>query len=184
MEKVLYFESFIIVEPGLTTLKKGQLISEEALIKAQEEFGEDAFTAGIGAEAVREILVNLDLKKAKEILDKKGIKISIIDARFAKPLDEKLILEIASNHELILTIEEGSIGGFGSHVMKLLSDRGVFDKGLKFRSMFLPDIFIDQDTPEKMYEKAGLNFNSIVEKIEEALKSNIIFAKNKNKFSN
>ena len=83
-----------------------------------------------------------------------------------------------------MTIEEGSIGGFGSHVMKLLSDRGVFDKGLKFRSMFLPDIFLDQDTPEKMYEKAGLNFNSIAEKIEEALKSNIIFAKNKNKVSN
>ena len=125
-----------------------------------------------------------ECKKAREILEKKGIKISIIDARFAKPLDEKLILEVASNHELILTIEEGSIGGFGSHVMKLLSDRGVFDKGLKFRSMFLPDIFIDQDSPEKMYEKAGLNFNSIVEKIEEALKSNIIFAKNKNKISN
>ena len=83
---------------------------------------------------------------------------------------------MASNHELILTIEEGSIGGFGSHVMKLLSDRGVFDKGLKFRSMFLPDIFIDQDTPEKC-AKAGLNFNSIVEKIEEGLKSNIMFAK-------
>ena len=125
-----------------------------------------------------------ECKKAREILEKKGIKISIVDARFAKPLDEKLILEVASNHELILTIEEGSIGGFGSHVMKLLSDRGVFDKGLKFRSMFLPDLFIDQDTPEKMYEKAGLNSNSIVEKIEEALKSNIIFAKNKNKLSN
>ena len=67
--------------------------------------------------------------------------------------------------------------------MKLLSDRGVFDKGLKFRAMFLPDIFIDQDTPEKMYDKAGLNCSSIIEKIEEALKSNIIFAKNKNKFS-
>jgi len=91
---------------------------------------------------------------------------------------------MASNHELILTIEEGSIGGFGSHVMKLLSDRGVFDNGLKFRSMFLPDVFIDQDTPEKMYEKAGLNSSSIVEKIEEGLKSNIIFAKNKNKLSN
>ena len=66
VEKVLYFESFIVVEPGLTTLKKGQLISEEALLKAQEEFGEDAFTAGIGAEAVREILVNLDLKKEQK----------------------------------------------------------------------------------------------------------------------
>ena len=69
VEKVLYFESFIVVEPGLTTLKKGQLISEEALIKAQEEFGEDAFTAGIGAEAVREILVNLDLKKEQQKLE-------------------------------------------------------------------------------------------------------------------
>ena len=125
-----------------------------------------------------------ECKKAKESLEKKGIQISLVDARFAKPLDEKLILEMASNHELILTIEEGSIGGFGSHVMKLLSDRGVFDSGLKFRSMFLPDVFIDQDSPEKMYEKAGLNSNSIVEKIEEALKSNIIFAKNKNKLSN
>ena len=67
VEKVLYFESFIVVEPGLTTLKKGQLISEEALLKAQEEFGEDAFTAGIGAEAVREILVSLDLKRAKKL---------------------------------------------------------------------------------------------------------------------
>ena len=125
-----------------------------------------------------------ECKKAQQILEKKGINLTIVDARFAKPLDEKLILEIASNHELILTIEEGSIGGFGSHVMKLLSDRGVFDKGLKFRSMFLPDIFIDQDSPEKMYEKAGLNHNAIVEKIDEGLKSNIIFAKNKNKILN
>ena len=68
--------------------------------------------------------------------------------------------------------------------MKLLSDRGVFDKGLKFRSMFLPDLFIDQDTPEKMYEKAGLDSKSIADKIEQGLKSNIVFAKNKNKISN
>ena len=66
-------------------------------------------------------------------------------------------MEIATNHEVLITIEEGSIGGFGSHVMQLLSDRGVFDTGLKFRSMILPDIFIDQDTPEKMYEIAGLD---------------------------
>ena len=125
-----------------------------------------------------------ECKKAKSILEKKGIYISIIDARFAKPLDEKLILEAASNHELIITIEEGSVGGFGSHVMQLLSDRGIFDKGIKFRSMFLPDQFIDQDTPEKMYEKAGLDCNSIVEKIEGALKDNIIFAKNKSNIKN
>ena len=125
-----------------------------------------------------------ECKKASEKLSLKGIECTIVDARFAKPLDEKLIMEIATNHEVLITIEEGSIGGFGSHVMQLLSDRGVFDTGLKFRSMFLPDIFIDQDTPEKMYETAGLDSLSIVNKIEETLNSNIIIAKNKNKISN
>ena len=122
-----------------------------------------------------------ECKKAAEILLKKGIKISIIDARFAKPLDEKLIIEVATNHEVIISIEEGSIGGFGSHIMQLLSDRGIFDKGLKFRSMILPDLFIDQDSPEKMYEKAGLDSLSIANKIEDTLKSNIILAKSKSK---
>ena len=86
-------------------------------------------------------------------------------------------MEIATNHEVLITIEEGSIGGFGSHVMQFLSDRGVFDTGLKFRSMILPDIFIDQDTPEKMYQSAGLDSLSIVRKVEETLNSNIILAK-------
>ncbi len=121
-----------------------------------------------------------ECKKASEILSKKGIEITIIDARFAKPLDEKLIIEIATNHEVLITIEEGSIGGFGSHVMQLLSERGIFDRGLKFRSMILPDIFIDQDAPEKMYEKAGLDSQAIVNKIEQTLNSKIIFAKSKN----
>ena len=124
-----------------------------------------------------------ECKKASETLLKKGIDISIVDARFAKPLDEKLIIEIANNHEVLITIEEGSIGGFGSHVMQLLSDRGVFDRGLKFRSLILPDLFIDQDTPQNMYEKAGLDSKSIAKKIEETLNSNIIFAKSKNKIS-
>ena len=125
-----------------------------------------------------------ECKKASDLLSKKGINCSIVDARFAKPLDEKLIIELASNHEVVITIEEGSIGGFGSHVMQFLSERGVFDRGLKFRSMILPDIFIDQDTPEKMYETAGLDSLSIVNKVEETLNSNIILAKNKNKISN
>ena len=115
---------------------------------------------------------------------KKGIDLTIIDARFAKPLDERLIMEVATNHEVLISIEEGSVGGFGSHVMQFLSDRGVFDKGLKFRSMILPDLFIDQDTPEKMYEKAGLDSLSIANKIEETLNSNIILAKNRIKSSN
>ena len=125
-----------------------------------------------------------ECKKAQEKLSKKGIVCTIIDARFAKPLDEKLMMEVASNHEVLITIEEGSIGGFGSHVMQFLSDRGIFDRGLKFRSMILPDIFIDQDTPEKMYEIAGLDSLSIANKVEETLNSNIILAKNKNKISN
>ncbi len=125
-----------------------------------------------------------ECKKASDILSKKGIDISIIDARFAKPLDEKLIMETANNHEVLISIEEGSIGGFGSHVMQFLSDRGVFDRGLKFRSMILPDLFIDQDTPEKMYEKAGLDSLSIANKIQETLNSNIVLAKNKSKISN
>ena len=122
-----------------------------------------------------------ECKKAAEILSAKGIELTIMDARFAKPLDEKLIMEITTSHEVVITIEEGSIGGFGSHVAQLLSERGVFDKGLKFRSMILPDVFIDQDSPEAMYKKAGLDSLSIVNKIENVLKSNIVLAKNKNK---
>jgi 1-deoxy-D-xylulose-5-phosphate synthase len=125
-----------------------------------------------------------ECKKASELLSKKGIDITIIDARFAKPLDKKLIMEAATNHEVLISIEEGSIGGFGSHVMQFLSDRGIFDKGLKFRSMILPDLFIDQDTPEKMYEKAGLDSLSIANKVEETLNSNIILAKNRTKINN
>ena len=125
-----------------------------------------------------------ECKKASDILSKNGIDITIIDARFAKPLDDRLIMEAANNHEVLISIEEGSVGGFGSHVMQFLSDRGVFDRGLKFRSMILPDLFIDQDTPEKMYKNAGLDSLSIANKIEETLNSNIVLAKNKSKLSN
>ena len=121
-----------------------------------------------------------ECKKASDILKKKGISITIFDARFAKPLDEKLILELASNHDAILSIEEGSIGGFGSHVSNLLSERGFFDSGIKYRSMILPDRFLDQDNPDNMYKTAGLDCNSIVEKIQSILNSNVVIAKNKN----
>ena len=106
-----------------------------------------------------------ECKIAAEELKSKGITISIIDARFAKPLDKELILRCARNHEVVMTIEEGSIGGFGSHVKNLLAENGVFDKGLKFRSMILPDIFIEQDDPKKMYDLAGLNASQISKKI-------------------
>ena len=106
-----------------------------------------------------------ECKIAANELKNKGISTTVIDARFAKPLDEKLILKSAKNHEVIITIEEGSIGGFGSHVANLLAEHGVFDKGLKFRSMILPDVFIDQDTPERMYDVAGLNAKHINQKV-------------------
>ncbi|CAN1593974.1 Dxs Deoxyxylulose-5-phosphate synthase [Candidatus Pelagibacterales bacterium] len=106
-----------------------------------------------------------ECKIAANELKNKGISTTIIDARFAKPLDEQLILKSVNNHEVLITIEEGSIGGFGSHVANLLAENGIFDKGLKFRSMILPDVFIDQDTPERMYDVAGLNAKHIAQKV-------------------
>ena len=116
---------------------------------------------------------------AAENLKKKGINITVVDARFAKPLDEKLIWQLATDHDAIITIEEGSIGGFGSHVTQFLSEKNLLDKDLKFRSMLLPDKFIDQDKPDLMYKIAGLDSKSIEEKILDTLDSNIILQKQK-----
>jgi len=117
--------------------------------------------------------------KASELLNQKGISVTVADMRFAKPIDLDLILELCLNHEALITIEEGSVGGFGSHVMQFLSNRGIFDKGIKLRSMILPDIFIDQDTQENIYKKAGLDSISIEEKVLETLKSNVVLSKAK-----
>jgi len=103
--------------------------------------------------------------KAAELLNAQGITPTIADARFAKPLDQALILSLAEDHEAFITVEEGAIGGFGSHVMQLLADHGVFDAGLKFRSMVFPDEFIDQASPTDMYNTAGLNAQHIAEKV-------------------
>ena len=121
-----------------------------------------------------------ECKIAAEELKSKGVSTTIIDARFAKPLDQELILKCAREHEVMITIEEGSIGGFGSHVKNLLAEKGIFDKGLKFRSMTLPDIFIEQDSPKKMYDIAGLNATQISKKILDILftKDNIKVVKN------
>ena len=116
---------------------------------------------------------------AAENLKKKGINITVVDARFAKPLDENLIWQLATDHEIIITIEEGSIGGFGSHVAQFLSEKNLLDKDLKFRSMIFPDKFIDQDKPDLMYKIAGLDSKSIEEKILNTLDSNIILQKQK-----
>ena len=106
---------------------------------------------------------------AADALAARGIEPTVADARFAKPLDRDLILGLARDHEAVITIEEGAIGGFGSHVAQLLADEGVFDKGLRFRSMVLPDTFIDQASPEAMYAVAGMNAPQIEAKVLEVL---------------
>jgi len=110
-----------------------------------------------------------EVQKAAEALKAKGITPTIADARFAKPLDRDMILDLAANHEALITIEEGAVGGFGSHVAQLLADEGVFDNGLKFRSMVFPDTFIDHNSPAKMYEAAGMNAPEIEAKVLEVL---------------
>jgi 1-deoxy-D-xylulose-5-phosphate synthase len=107
--------------------------------------------------------------KAAEALAVRGIAPTVADARFAKPLDRALILDLAARHEALITIEEGSVGGFGSHVAQLLAEEGVFDRGLKFRSMVLPDGFIQQDSPARMYEAAGLDAAAIEAKVLEVV---------------
>lgn len=110
-----------------------------------------------------------EVRKAAETLAAKGITPTIADARFAKPLDETMILDLARSHEALITIEEGAIGGFGSHVAQLLAENGIFDNGLKFRSMVLPDIFIDQASPRDMYDVAAMNADQIEAKVLDAL---------------
>jgi 1-deoxy-D-xylulose-5-phosphate synthase len=110
-----------------------------------------------------------EVMRAAEALAARGITPTIADARFAKPLDRDLILDLAARHEVLLTVEEGAIGGFGSHVAQLLAEAGVFDHGLKYRSMVLPDIFIDQASPERMYEVAGMDAAQIEGKVLEVL---------------
>ncbi len=107
--------------------------------------------------------------KAAEALGARGIRPTVADARFAKPLDRDLILRLAAGHRALITIEEGAIGGFGSHVAQLLAEAGVFDSGLRYRSMVFPDSFIDQDSPARMYAVAGMNAEHIEAKVLEVL---------------
>jgi 1-deoxy-D-xylulose-5-phosphate synthase len=110
-----------------------------------------------------------DSLKAAEELASYGLSTTVADARFAKPIDSDLLLRLANEHEVLITIEEGAIGGFAAQVYQTLSDSGALDRGLKIRSMVLPDIFIDQDSPTAMYARAGLDAKGIVKKVFEAL---------------
>jgi len=107
--------------------------------------------------------------KAADILAGFGLSSTVADARFAKPLDTNLVLRLAREHEVLITIEEGSIGGFGSHVAQSLAENAALENGLKLRMMVLPDMFLDQDSPAAMYAKAGLDAKGIVRKVFEAL---------------
>ena len=96
------------------------------------------------------------------MLEAKGLSTTVADARFAKPLDHDLILQLARHHQVVVTVEEGAAGGFGAHVLHFLAGSGTLDRGLRIRTMTLPDTFIDHDTPKAMYDQAGLNAPQIV----------------------
>jgi 1-deoxy-D-xylulose-5-phosphate synthase len=113
-----------------------------------------------------------EAEKAAEQLEAKGLSTTVVDLRFAKPLDEELIRKLLTTHEVAVTIEEASIGGLGAHVLTLASDEGLVDGGLKIRTMRLPDHFQDHDKPEKQYDEAGLNAPQIVETVLKALRVN------------
>ncbi|MFL5316253.1 MAG: 1-deoxy-D-xylulose-5-phosphate synthase [Microvirga sp.] len=107
--------------------------------------------------------------RAADELEARGLSTTVADARFVKPLDEDLVLRLARDHEVLITIEEGAIGGFGAQVLQLLAERGALDQGLKVRAMVLPDRFIEHEKPERMYAEAGLDAAGIVAKVFEAL---------------
>ncbi len=110
--------------------------------------------------------------KAADTLDAKGLSTTVADLRFAKPLDENLIRHLIATHEVVVTVEEGAIGGLGAHVLTLASDLGLMDTGLKIRTLRLPDIFQEHDNPQKQYDEAGLNSPQIVETVLKALRHN------------
>ena len=120
-----------------------------------------------------------EVQDAAAKLEQSGIMLTIADARFAKPLDTVMIEELTKNHSILITIEEGAIGGFGSHVAQFLSENGLLDEGLKFRSMFLKDKFIDQASPKEMYQNAGLDCEDIIAKVLDLLGASVGHFKNK-----
>ena len=134
----------------------------------------DASCGGWRAEGARVAILSFgtrlaEVMRARESLAARGLAPTVADARFAKPLDRDLILRLVREHEALITIEEGAIGGFGSHVAQLLAEEGVFDRGLRFRSMVLPDTFIDHGNPADMYAAAAMNAPQIEAKVLELL---------------
>src|SRR5262249_13355272 len=133
------------------------------------EIGRGRIARGGTAGAVLSVGRLGECLKAAEELATFGLSATVADARFAKPLDTDLVLRLAREHEVLITVEEGAVGGFAAHVMQTLAEHGALDRGLRVRSMVLPDVFIDQDSPAAMYAKAGLDAKGIVTKVFEAL---------------
>ena len=117
-----------------------------------------------------------EAEKAADLLEARGLSTTVADLRFAKPLDEELIRRLLTTHDVAVTIEEAAIGGLGAHVLTMASDEGLIDAGLKLRTMRLPDIFQDQESPQKQYDEAGLNAPQIVETVLKALRRNDVGA--------
>ena len=113
-----------------------------------------------------------EAEKAADQLEAKGLSTTVADLRFAKPLDSEMIERLIRTHEVVVTVEEGSIGGLGAHVLTLASDLGLTDAGLKIRTLRLPDVFQDHDAPDKQYDEAGLNAPHIVDTVLKALRHN------------
>ncbi|WP_265529376.1 1-deoxy-D-xylulose-5-phosphate synthase [Sphingomicrobium marinum] len=145
----------IPAQPELLEIGKGRIIKE----------GKTVAIMNLGARLE-------ECRKAAEKLEAKGLSVTIADMRFAKPLDEHLIRKLLSTHEVAVTIEEAAVGGFGAHVLTMASDKGLTDSGAKVRTMRLPDVFQDQDTPDKQYEEAGLTADDIVETVLGAMRHN------------
>ncbi|MGB1209041.1 MAG: 1-deoxy-D-xylulose-5-phosphate synthase, partial [Paracoccaceae bacterium] len=141
---------------GVTMPERGQIldIGKARLITEGDRVAILSFGTRLG-----------EVRRACEALNARGITPTVVDARFAKPLDTEIILQLATHHEALITVEEGAVGGFGSHVAQLLAEHGVFDRGLRYRSMVLPDTFIDQASPQAMYDVARMNATDIEAKV-------------------
>lgn len=157
--------------PSAFRFPRGEGVGVELPERAEPlEIGRGRMIAEGGRVAVLSLGTRLaEVMAAREALAQRGIAVTVADARFAKPLDRELVLRLAREHEALITIEEGAVGGFGSHVAQLLADEGVFDRGLRFRSMVLPDTFIDHASPEAMYAAAAMNAPQIEAKVLEVL---------------
>ena len=155
------------VEAGFVVLPLGRVLVLEQVGQAH---GAD-LEAGVGQALVAGERQNVGAEAADQ-LEARGLSTTVADMRFAKPLDSELIRKLMATHEVIVTIEEGAIGGLGAHVLTMASDEGLTDTGLKIRTMRLPDLFQDHDSPDKQYDEARLNAPHIVETVLSALRHN------------